>query len=109
MSRMIYRFATWMRTHKTLKEARRSLVYAMGSRCADCGNVFDPDDLIIDHIAFPSVKIGSGGVCPQRREEVEEFMRTGKIPEGTRLLCDHCNRKRHKYRPSNMELFGENP
>ena len=90
-----------------LKEGRRALVQAMGSRCAECGNVFDPDALTIDHIAFPAVKIGMGN--PQRRLEVEEFIRIGRIPARICLLCDHCNRKRHKYRPSNIELFGENP
>jgi biotin operon repressor len=89
-----------------LTEGRRAMVRAMGSRCSDCGNEFDPDMLIIHHSGFERGE-RLGYQSPQRNEEVREFMRTGKIPEGSKLLCDSCNRKKHKYRPSKRDIFGD--
>jgi 5-methylcytosine-specific restriction endonuclease McrA len=90
----------------SLKEQRRLMVVAMGSRCVDCGNEFDPDDLIVHHLAFERGQ-PLGYQSPQRTDEVREFMRTGKTPSDAVLLCDRCNRKRHGYRPSKRDIFGD--
>jgi hypothetical protein len=89
------------------KELRLRLIQVMGGRCEECGVTVDPATCSIDHVAFPDVKLGSQS--PVRDEELREFARTNRRIPGTRLLCDRCNRKRHKWRPSNKELFGENP
>jgi len=84
------------------------MIYAMGSRCSDCGKVFHPDKLIVDHIKFDDGQ-RLGYNSPERHRLVDEFGRTGKLPdpEEVRLLCDRCNRKRHGYRPSRKEIFGD--
>jgi 5-methylcytosine-specific restriction endonuclease McrA len=89
-----------------LKEVRRRMVIAMGSKCAGCGRTFDPDLLIIHHIGFDQGK-PLGYLHPDRYKMLDEFRRTGKIPPDVRLLCDRCNRKRHGYRPSLTDLFGK--
>ena len=45
----------------------------------------------------------------ERVNQLYEFARTGKVPEDTRLLCDRCNRKHHRYRRSNVDIFGSAP
>jgi len=83
-------------------QLRRQMIIAMGSRCSECGEVFDPDDLIIHHVAWEHGQpLGYG----KGRREVFEWARTGKIPEGIKLLCDDCNRKKHGYRPSKRRIF----
>ena len=77
----------------------------MGARCAECGKVFDPDELIIHHLAFESGKT-IGYNKPERFAVVYEYARTGKLPKDVELLCDDCNRKRHGYRPSKQRIFG---
>jgi len=83
-------------------ELRRQMILAMGSRCAMCNKIFDPKNLIIDHIDFPGMKIGYN----IGRREVYKWHQTGQIPQNIRLLCDDCNRKRHGYRPSKKNIFG---
>jgi hypothetical protein len=90
----------------TLRESRKQMIFAMGSRCAECGKEFPPDNLIIHHVAFEEGhKLGYGN--PVRYEVVYEYARTGKLPDDVKLLCDSCNRKRHNYRPSRREIFGD--
>jgi hypothetical protein len=90
-----------------LKEIRRNLVIAMGSRCSECGVSFEPDALIIHHTKFEEGKpLGYEDNEHLRQKMLYEFARTGKIPPDTELLCDRCNRKRHKYRRSNRDIFG---
>jgi hypothetical protein len=89
-----------------ITEARRQMVYAMGSRCSECGKEFDPDEFVIHHTGFEAGE-RLGYQSPIRNAEIREYARTGKIPEGSKLLCDGCNRKRHDYRPSRQEIFGD--
>ena len=91
-----------------LKQIRDKMVKAMGGKCSECGKNLPSDQLIIHHTAFEKgKKLGSGNY--ERINMLYEFARTGVIPEGVRLLCDRCNRKRHKYRPSNLDIFGAEP
>ena len=84
------------------------MVKAMGGKCSECGKTLPPEQLIIHHTAFEQgKKLGSGNY--ERINMLYEFAQTGVIPEGVRLLCDRCNRKRHKYRPSNLDIFGAEP
>ena len=89
-----------------LSESRRRMIIAMGSRCADCGQVLDPSLLIIHHPAFERGQ-PLGYQHPSRWEAVYEWERTGRIPKGVELLCDRCNRKRHGYRASMQDIFGK--
>lgn len=89
-----------------LKEARRRMVVAMGSTCSECGRLFDPDDLIIHHTGFDKGKL-LGYRHPDRYKMLKDFKETGKLPQDAELLCDRCNRKRHKYRPSFADIFGK--
>jgi hypothetical protein len=91
-----------------LKQIRRQLVIAMGSTCSGCGAKSEPDALVIHHTQFEQGK-PLGYNNRQRQEMLYEFARTGKVPPDTKLLCDRCNRKRHKYRPSNADIFGSAP
>lgn len=89
-----------------LSEIRRQMVIAMGSCCSECGKAFDPDELIIHHTGFEAGK-QLGYQSPVRNEEIREYARSGRIPEGSKLLCDRCNRERHNYRPSKRDIFGD--
>ena len=88
----------------SVKELRRQMIRALGSRCAQCGAVFDPDDLIVHHLSFERGE--PLGYKRSRAEETVEYGRTGKLPTDVELLCDDCNRKRHGYRPSKRRIFG---
>lgn len=88
------------------KELRRRMIVALGSRCAECGDKFDPSDLIIHHKAFERGKT-IGYNKRERFRVVHEWARTGKLPIDIELLCDDCNRKRHGYRPSKRRIFGD--
>jgi 5-methylcytosine-specific restriction endonuclease McrA len=89
----------------TRKQVRREMIRKMGSRCADCGQVFHPDDLIIHHKAFDRGE--PLGYERSRSLEVLEYMRTGKLPTDVKFFCDRCNRKHHGYRPSKEKIFGD--
>lgn len=92
----------------TRKDHRRRMILLMGSTCNNCGQRFDPDDLIIDHLAFDrGDKLGHNN--PRRYALLNRFIKTGKLPtpDEAQLLCDSCNRKRHGYRPSREEIFGD--
>jgi len=84
----------------SFKELRRQMIIQMGSTCSGCGKKFDPSELIIHHINQPL------GYNVGKRREVYEWHKTGKLPEGVKLLCDDCNRKEHNYRPSKRRIFG---
>lgn len=88
------------------KELRRRMIIAMGSRCAECGKKFDPSDLIIHHKAFERGKT-IGYNKAERFAVVYEWVRRGKLPTDIVLLCDSCHRRRHGYRPSRQEIFGD--
>lgn len=80
------------------------MIRAMGSCCSECGKEFNPDDLVVHHTSFEDGKT-LGYQSPVRNAEIRECIRSGKIPEGSKLLCDSCNRKKHKYRPSKRDIF----
>ena len=91
-----------------LKQIRDKMVKAMGGKCSECGKSLPAEQLIIHHTAFEhGKKLGSGNY--ERINILYEFNRTGFIAPDVKLLCDRCNRKKHKYRPSNEEIFGANP
>jgi hypothetical protein len=81
------------------------MVIAMGSTCSACGQELSPDRLIIHHTNF-DIGLPLGYLHPDRYKMLDEFRRLGKIPPNVELLCDDCNRKRHKYRPSFKTIFG---
>jgi hypothetical protein len=89
-----------------ITEARRQMIRAMGSRCSACNVEFDPDEFVIHHIGFEEGQT-LGYQSPIRNEEIREYARSGRIPEGSQLLCDRCNRKRHNYRPSKRDIFAD--
>jgi len=76
------------------------MITQMGSTCSECGKRVNPSHLIIHHINQPL------GYKRTRSREVYEWHKTGKLPEGVKLLCDDCNRAEHKYRPSKRTIFG---
>jgi 5-methylcytosine-specific restriction endonuclease McrA len=89
----------------TRKEHTHRMIMLMGNICAKCGKRFHSDDLIIDHLAFDKgVRLGYDR---SRADEVWHFARTGELPKDVQLLCDRCNRKRHGYRPSREDIFGD--
>jgi len=89
----------------SLKEVRRRMVIAMGCCCAACGQRFTPDQLIIHHKGFDKGML-LGYRHPSRYKMLKDFKEKGIIPPDAELLCDDCNRKRHKYRPSFKKIFG---
>ena len=91
-----------------LGEIRRRMVIKMGCKCAYCGAELPPENLIIHHTGFEKGE-RVGHDSKRRIQMLLEFERTGYIPPDIKLACDRCNRKRHKYRPSNLDIFGANP